>query len=118
MKKGFTLIEMLIVLSVLAILALLIVPIIGREMKEASLELYDEQIRYIEQAAENWGADHLSELPLVDGEKISVTLEILQDGGYVKKKLKNPKTKKVFPSTLEIEIRFQDNHYYYTVLNS
>lgn len=115
MKKGFTLIEMLAVLSVLAILALLIVPIIGKEMNQAKDELYQKQIQAIEQGAMNWGADHLDLLPNVEGNTYTVTLKVLQDGGYVKKQLKNPKTKEEFASTVKVNITFQNNQYQYVV---
>ncbi len=118
MKKGFTLIEMLTVLSILALLALLIVPIIGKEMNKAKDELYQKQIQSIQHGAMNWGADHLENLPDVEGETFFLTLKTLQDGGYVKKNLKNPKTKKIFPSTLEIKIIFENNQYTYTVIDT
>lgn len=118
MRKGFTLVEMLAVLSILAIIALLVVPIIGREMNASKEDLYKRQVQTIEEGARNWGTDHLGELPSVDGESISVTLKTLQDGGYIKKKLKNPKTRKEFASSLEVEILFKNNQYAYRVIDN
>lgn len=117
MKKGFTLIEMLTVLSVLAILSLLIVPIIGKQMNEAKNTLYEKQIESIKAGAENWGADHLDALPNENNLVTSISLKTLQDGGYVKKQLENPKTKKEFSPTIKIEIIFKNNQYTYNVID-
>lgn len=118
MKKGFTLLEMLAVLCILAILALLILPIIGRQMHEANDTLYEEQIDAILGGASSFASDHLDLLPSVEGEIYPITLGTLQDGGYVSKKLINPKTKKEFPSTLQIQITFRNNQYYYKVIDA
>lgn len=115
MKKGFTLVEMITVLSLLAILALLITPIIGREMKESTDKLYQKQIQAIEQATDNYVTDHIENMPEQEGEIYKITLKDLKDGGYIDKKLQNPKTKKEFQDTIEISITRTQNQYQYTI---
>lgn len=102
MKRGFTLVEMLAVVAVLAILALLTIPIVSNQLKESSKELYETQIQNIKEATKNWAADHLDLLP--ESGSYEITLKDLQDGGYIKKKLRNPKNKKLISSSSIIQI--------------
>lgn len=58
MKKGFTLIEVLGVIVILSIIALITVPMIGKYIKQAKNDSYDNQVSFIKLATQNWVSDH------------------------------------------------------------
>ncbi len=73
MKKGFTLIELLAVIVILGLLAMVAVPAMSRAIKESKQNLYDVQIKNIENGARNWAADNLSILPVEEGATVAIT---------------------------------------------
>ena len=62
-QRGFTMVELLGVLSLLAILSLLIIPIVSNSVHDSNQDLYNVQIENIKEAARLWSADHVGELP-------------------------------------------------------
>ncbi len=115
-KKGFTLAELLGVITILGLLALLIIPAVDKAIKESNKTLYQAQLNTIIEGAKEWSADHISELP-VSGGSITVTLEDLKLGGYVVADIKNPKTEELFPDDLTVKITEHNSQYKYQVLN-
>lgn len=103
-QRGFTLVEMLSVIVILAVLALIIVPLVNGSYTTSVNDLYAEQMETLINGAKNWSADHLSSLPEAEGGSKEVTLSELMSGGYVKKDLKNPRTKKSFESGTKVVI--------------
>lgn len=95
-KKGFTLIELFAVIIILGLLAIIVVPNVIDIVNENSDKVYERQIENIIKSAKTWGADNLGKLPNVNNESIRVTLGELQQGGYAKNDLKNPKTEELF----------------------
>lgn len=114
-RKGFTMIELMAVIVVLGLLASIIYPIVNKSINQSKTDLYESQINTIETGARSWGADHLTELPINAGEIKTVTLKDLQDGGYVDKELKNPKTKELFDKNITITITMNGNSLDYKV---
>jgi prepilin-type N-terminal cleavage/methylation domain len=114
-QKGFTMIELLVVIVILGVLSLIIYPVINRQMNKSKNDLYESQIKMITTAARNWGADNLGSLPSNDGEQINVTLGALQTLGYIEEKLINPKTKKEFDENIIITIKLENNSLKYSV---
>ena len=98
-KKGFTLIELLAVIIILGLLAIIVVPNVTDIVNENSDKVYERQIENIIKSAKTWGADNLGKLPNANNESIKITLGELQQGGYAKSDLKNPKTEKLFDET-------------------
>lgn len=114
-EKGFTLTELLGVITILAILALIAIPTIDKHLKEGNKELYDSQIKAIESSAQMWGTDHVSELPDTNESK-TIPLSKIQQDGYIGWDLKNPKTGEPFDSNLQIKITNMNNKYKYEVM--
>lgn len=114
-QKGFTLVELLAVITVLAIIALLVVPTISRSFRESTQNLIDAQIVNIKDAAKSWGADHVDTLPDTQGGSTVVTVGQLKQGGYLDKNITNPKTKKKLEDSIKVTIYYRDGNYEYQV---
>jgi len=114
-KKGFTLAELLGVITILGLLALLIVPAIDKAIKESNETLYQAQLNTVIDGAKEWSADHISELP-VNGGSITITLADLKMGGYIAADIKNPKTEELLSDDLTVKITEHNSQYKYQVI--
>lgn len=112
---GFTLAELLGVITLLAILAIIVIPAIEKTLKEGKDDLYISQIKSIESSAKMWGTDHLDSLPNKD-ESITIILQTLQQDGYIAEDIENPKTEEPFDPNLQIRITNHGNYYTYKVI--
>ena len=92
MKRGFTLVELLIVLTVIGLLGLIVVPIVDTIIKENKQKLYDLQINNIEDGAKNWASDNIFNLPEDDNETLNITICDLEKSGFIEIDMENPKT--------------------------
>ena len=114
-KNGFTLAELLGVITILSIILLIAIPTIDRMLKEGKTDLYTSQIKSIEAAAKMWGTDHIGELPDINETK-SITLSRLWHDGYMEEDTINPKTDEPFSGSLEIKITNHGTYYSYKVV--
>ena len=115
---GFTLVELLAVITILALLALIALPAISKQMENSKDNLYNAQIKNIEESAKAWGADNLFKLP-EDDTCITVTLGYLKDLGYIDSSVVNPKDNEEFSNTETfVSISKQHNQYVYEVKTS
>lgn len=117
MKKGFTLVEMLGVITVIALLALIIFPIVNNQLNDNKEKLYDIQINNIENAAKSYGADNIHLLPTEDNGEFKITLNTLVEEGYIDDGLTDPITQEAFPSDMEIIITNEDGNLNYMVMD-
>lgn len=133
MKKGFTLIELLAVIVILGMIGLILIPNISKSIETYKQGLLDTQVKNIENAARNWGADNIYLLPtgtdltvsktydeIKDGyeEKYGVliiTLKQLKQDGYIDSEITNPATKQPFDDNLQIYITNEVNKINYEV---
>ena len=115
-KKGFTLAELLGVITILEMLALLVTPVVTKTIKNNKQKLYNIQISEIEKAAYNYAIKNTDVLP-EEGVTIVVTLGELKKEGLIDKEVRNPITKELFSDDLKIEIGNINNQYTYTVLD-
>ena len=83
-RRGFTLVELLAVITILGILAVIVVPTVDRQIKKFKNDSYQQQVTMIELVAKNWGVDHRLELPTVEGELYYLKLEDLVTQGFLK----------------------------------
>ena len=97
-KNGFTLVELLAVITILSIVSLIAVPSINRSIQASRQNAYDAQVKNLKTGAKEWGVDNIYSLP-ADGSEITVDLKTLKQGGYVDSNIKNPKTKKKMSDT-------------------
>lgn len=63
MKKGFTLIELICVITILGLIALIAVPTVGNIINSSKEKAYEDQIATIEKTAKNYMAKNYTELP-------------------------------------------------------
>jgi prepilin-type N-terminal cleavage/methylation domain len=106
-KKGFTLVEILGVIIVLSVISLIVIPLVGKQINDSRQKLYEKQIGNMNQATNNWAADNLDRLK--PNEKTFVTLGELQDGGYIDKNIKNPRTREEYSRDMEFYVLYKDD---------
>ena len=104
-NKGFTLVEMLTIMVVLGIIVLITVPNIMGALNVSRDKAYENQIRMIEKAAENWMIDNPQQAVN------SVDIETLKSEGYLSNNPQNPKTKE--PITGCVKVIKESNKYKY-----
>ena len=117
-KKGFTLIELIAVIFILALIVVIVVPMINDNINKSKVNVSNEQVRQIEDAAKQWGLDNVvyKDGKLTDGNKVinSVTIRTLQKDGYLDDKgIIDAKTKKEIPSSTKVCITYSSNQYNY-----
>ena len=81
-KKGFTLLELLVVLAILAILIAIAIPVYKNQKEKAAITAHNANVRVLETAVESYRQDHDGELP---GD-----IHELATGGYIKSVPKVP----------------------------
>ena len=114
-KNGFTLTEVLGVLTVLALLALLITPVISKTIKNNKQKSYNDQIKIIEKADKDYTIKNTDVLP-EEGTITYITLGEIKRSGVLQEEVRNPMTKELFPDDLQIKISFENNQYVYEVI--
>lgn len=62
-KKGFTLLELLVVLAILAILIAIAVPVYKNQKEKAAITAHNANVRVLETAVESYKQDHNGDLP-------------------------------------------------------
>lgn len=113
--KGFTLIELLGVVFILALLGLIIVPVVSGVINGKKKDLYNLQIRNIEEGAQNYVGEHIFEIDIPVGSSRGITLGTLQENGYVQTDIIDPLTRKKFSSNLIIIITNTSDGFEYKV---
>ncbi len=112
MKKGFTLVELLVVIIILGLLGLVVYPSIIRIINDSRKSAYDAQVKIVIKAAKQWGVEHSSELPDSGSTKCLRIKEDLVNGGYISNdEVKNPQDNKTLSGA--IEISYSSNQYVY-----
>ena len=92
-KKGFTLVEMLGILVVLSIIAVISVPAITASLKRAKQEEYDNWLKSLYIAAEEYTESHREEFYEVNAGGTSyLSIQLLLDQGYLKESVVDPET--------------------------
>lgn len=108
-KNGFTFAEMVGVVVVLGLLAAIVTPVVTKLIKNKRNDLYEQQIKSIEESARVWGAENISKLPDDGDGKITITLGELKRGGFADKDLTNPKNDQLFDDDKTIVIISNEN---------
>ena len=100
--KGFTLVELLGVVFILALLGLLIVPVINGILDKKKRDLYEVQVRHIEDGARAYMSEHIFEYDIDSTLSVGFELPYLQRLGYIKEGIKNPITGKDFSNMVVV----------------
>lgn len=98
-NRGFTLVELLGVIVLLVLLAMITIPTIGSAIKNGKEKADKQTKENIVLAARNWAVDNKSSLPKETNQKISVTIDQLQESGYLDKNIEMPSTGNVITGT-------------------
>ena len=101
-NKGFTLIEILGVITLLAILSTIIILAVNKPLKDSKEKLYQTQIENIKAAASNWRTDNIELIPQTG--YYTITLENLQNDGYINSDIKDPRDDSIMLPSTQIQI--------------
>ena len=110
MKKGFTLVELLGVISILGITALLVVPSVEKIIRESKQRALENNKKTILSATKNWVSDNKTN---IDGDEYIITVEDLKSSGYLEYNLKNPVSDKCIGNDTEILIKKDQDNFKY-----
>ncbi|MDD3341113.1 MAG: prepilin-type N-terminal cleavage/methylation domain-containing protein [Bacilli bacterium] len=117
-RKGFTLVELLGVITILAVLALIVAVPVTKTIQEGNKKACESQVSNIEESAKLWGADHKDRLPSTLDASIHIDLGTLKRDGFADKDLKNPVNKEFLSDELLITITKKGNKYWsYTLVD-
>ena len=106
-SRGFTLIELMAVITILVILSLIIIPIVDKRVKDSKDDMYNVQIENIRMAGKSYFSDNSDLIPANSGYYISVKLSELIANGYLSGDVKNPKTGNNFSDDFDEEVYVQ-----------
>ena len=118
-KKGFTLIEILAVITILSIIGVIIVIKVGETVNTAKNSLSDNQIKKIIEATKKYMIENPDLLPSIESldNIIITTNELLENGIIENENIINPKTKEKIEGCIEISYNNNYNQYEYKYLN-
>ena len=114
-KNGFTLVELLGVITILAMLGIIVVPIVTGLISDSKQSLYDTQIRLIESGASDYISDNVFSIDLPVGTSKGITLGTLKSLGYVDSNIIDPISKKKFDDNMVIIITNTSKGFEYKV---
>lgn len=120
-NKGFTLIEILGVVTILAVIMLIAVQPVTKIIKNSKEETYEKQLDAIVEAARLWGNEHREELPQNNDETLIITISQLQQSGYLDEDLVNPETQEPITDdqvSVQVVKRSSKHYGYYIVENN
>ena len=116
-KTGFTLIELMATLVILGIVAFVVFPQVTKIINKNKQNAYKIQIEEIKKAAESWTLkkENIKNLPVKEGEELTLTLGTLKRSGDLNLNIKNPVTKELFPNDMLIVIKRKLNNFVFEV---
>jgi prepilin-type N-terminal cleavage/methylation domain-containing protein len=112
-NRGFTLVEILAVITLIGVLALITIPTIDVVIKSTREKGYENQKEVILSAAKDYGASNMMELPTVDGDYVYITLGDLKLSGFIEVDVINPINELCISNDTVIVITRKNNNYTY-----
>ncbi|MEI3529479.1 MAG: prepilin-type N-terminal cleavage/methylation domain-containing protein [Bacilli bacterium] len=117
MKKGFTLVELLAVITVLGLLAAISIPIVNNQINSSKDKAYKNQVQTIVNAAKRWGFDNDNLLNTT--EKTTVSINRIQKDGYLTSgDVIDPRTEQKLTGCIEITYNSNYKQYEYEYLKN
>lgn len=107
-KNGFTLVELIGVITILAIISLITIPIADNAIKKSKEKADATQKTNIELAAKNWALDYMEE---IGANSISITLGQLKNESYLASDVEKPSTGVVYDNNTVIKIDYINKDY-------
>ena len=109
MKKGFTLVELLAVLTLLAVIAVISVPIMDSILGKSSTKTKDSQVNEILQAAKKYVLKYDNELEFDDDNEILIPLEDIKKSEFLNnEKMINAETDEEFNGC--VYVKYNENN--------
>ena len=107
-RKGFTLIEVIMVIAIIAILSIILIPNVMVLINENKKRSCEKMIDNIESAAKMYVNQNKYELGFdcVDNKTKGITLETLVDAGYLGGELVNPINKEKISLECEVSVTY------------
>ena len=128
MNKGFTLIELICVITILGLIALIAVPTVNTMIQNSKEDAYEEQIVTIEKTAKTYMSKNSLKLPSQQtGSLYCVSIDEMQKAGLLSKDdIKNPLYKKDSTEVKEknenftggVNVKWNGKKYTYEYVNS
>ena len=112
MKKGFTLIELLGVIILLGLVGLIVIPSITKLIKDSRQDLYENQVRTIEESARKWGIQNTDLLELNTTTYINLT-DLINSGYMEQDIIKDPRTNTDMNGCIAVSYSPTSNKYKY-----
>lgn len=113
MKKGFTLVEVLAVITILGVLAVIIVPAVDKGIKNAKDDAYNKQKVSLLNSLEAWTKDNYDRF--YSNDEIVITLAELKQANIVDSDIRNPKTESCLSNAMRFVIKKTKNTYSYKI---
>lgn len=109
-KRGFTLVELLAVITVLGVILAIVIPKINNTLENSKEAAYNNQINSLISIAKRWGASNSDKL----SDENKLQFSTLFDDGYIKQKdIINPKTDKALEGCIKISYDEEYSQYKY-----
>lgn len=104
MKKGFTLVEIIVVLVILAVLTIIVVPTVKTVINNSKTKSHNLVVITIEDAAKTYFYENYSsyESTLLTNGYVDIELEILQYNDFLKSECIDPVTDEPFEGVVRI----------------
>lgn len=130
-SKGFTLAELLAVISVLGLIAIITIPTVLNKVKSTKEDLYNNQIEMIKSGAISYVTNEISSLQADSlfyeaimnhrSTSINISLNKLQQGGFLEENISNPlcdgDDKYFSPEETIVQIKYDGKEFYYEILD-
>lgn len=113
-SKGFTLVEILAVITIIGILALIAVPTVDSIIKRGKEDAYNVQKQAVLAGLKNWAASKTLTLPTVNGETLTATIGDLKVAGFLEVEIRNPMNDLCFSNDTVLVVTRKNNNYTYT----
>ena len=115
-KRGFTLVELLAVITVIAIIGLISVPVVEGIVKRSRQKAYDRQIVELVRAAKEFATENYKSLPFNDLSYKNICLSELQEKGYIESGIiYDPRSGKEMKSSIRVTYYEENKSYKYEV---
>lgn len=117
MKKGFTLIELMGVITIMGIIALVAFPPLLRQIKNSKSKIDEATEKLIIASSSNYVEENKNSFPKIEGETYCITLQTLADDNKLSKDLKNSNGDNIDLNKY-VKVDIINNNYSYTVTDS
>lgn len=117
-KNGFTLIELVAVITILALLGMIIVPVVENSINSGKDELYISQIDSIKASFKQYAIKNINSNIKNAGDDIYLSLYQLKLAGFVNLDIADPRSENLIPNDMLLRIEKRERSYIYEVLET